>query len=97
MSRCSSLEELDMTCDTPDAGNVIASHLHKLKTLRKVAVQYLNPTPIFLSVRLFGKLAVVVIRYPKQCTPTAENWQAVAITKTYIMRLIVFVTYVIVY
>ena len=68
-----------MTCDTPDAGNVIASHLHKLKTLRKGAVQYLNPTPILLSVRLFGKLAAVVI------------------TKTYIMRVIVFVTYVIVY
>ena len=48
-----------------DAGDVIASHLPKLMNLRKVAVLFLNPMPILLSVRLCGKLDEVIISYPK--------------------------------
>ena len=50
-----------------DAGDVTASHLPRWKNLRKVEVQNLNPIPILMSVRLFGKLDEVVISYPKQC------------------------------
>ena len=50
-----------------DAGHVIASHLPKWKNLRKVAVLFLNPMPILLSVRLCSKLDEVVIKYPEHC------------------------------
>ena len=50
-----------------DAGNVIASHLPKLKNLRKVEVRELNPMPVLMSVRLCGILDEVVIQYPKHC------------------------------
>ena len=55
------------TTSHADAGSVIASHLPKLKNLRKVEVSRLNPMPILLSVRLCGKLDEVIISEPKQC------------------------------
>ena len=55
------------TCSHADAGNVIASHLPKLKNLRKVAVRNLNPMSILMSVRLCGKLDEVVISCPEHC------------------------------
>ena len=50
-----------------DTGNVIASHLPKLKNLRKVEVSRLNPMPILSSVRLCGKLDEVAIQSPEHC------------------------------
>ena len=50
-----------------DAGNVIASYLPKLKNVRKVAVEDVNPMPVLLSVRLCGKLDEVVIICPDHC------------------------------
>ena len=49
-----------------DTGNVIASHLPKLKNLRKMEVRNLNPMPVLMSVGLCGKLDEVVI-CPKHC------------------------------
>ena len=55
------------TSSHADAGDVVASHLPKLKNLRKVTVRNLNPMPILLSVRLCGKLDEVIISFPKHC------------------------------
>ena len=61
MSRCFSLEELEVLCETLDVGDVIASHLPKWKNLRKVEVQYMNPVPILWPTVYYGKLVEVVI------------------------------------
>ena len=58
---------LSPTSSHADAGDVVASHLPKLKNLRKVVIWYLNPMPILLSVRLCGKLDEVIISNPSQC------------------------------
>ena len=50
-----------------DAGDVIASHLPKLKNVRKVAVEDVNPMPVLLSVGLCSKLDEVAIQSPKHC------------------------------
>ena len=50
-----------------DAGDVIASHLPKLKNVRKVEVEDVNPMPILLSVGLCGKLDEVAIQSPEHC------------------------------
>ena len=56
------------TSSHADAGNIIASHLPKLKTLRKVVVEDMNPVPILVVVGSCGKLAEVVIINPEHCT-----------------------------
>ena len=56
-----------------DTGDVIASHLPKLKNLRKVEVENVNPMPILLSARLCGKLDEVIISCPKHCKVCFRN------------------------
>ena len=55
------------TSSHEDAGDVIASHLHKWKNLRKVKVYCMNPVPILLSVGSCDKLDEVVIQAPQHC------------------------------
>ena len=56
------------TSSHADAGDIIASHLPKMKNLRKVQVWYMNPVPILVVVGSCGKLDEVVINDPKYCT-----------------------------
>ena len=56
------------TSSHADAGDIIASHLPKLKNLRKVVVGDTNPVPILVEVGSCGKLDEVVIINLKHCT-----------------------------
>ena len=56
-----------LTSSHADAGDIIASHMPKLKNLRKVEVYSMNPVPILWSTVSCGKLDEVVIWDPKHC------------------------------
>ena len=73
MNGCSQIEELNVQCDSKDAGDIIASYLPKWKNLRKVKVEDMNPVPVLLSVGSCGQLDEVVIKNPKHYKVPADD------------------------
>ena len=60
---------MSFNCLSPTlgTGDVVAAALPNLKCLRKAAVRWMNPVPVFQTLGSCGRLQEVTVRNPRHC------------------------------